>query len=186
MKIKVFLFAFAALLAVNGNASAQTIGQNDKILVAYFSHSGNTAEVAKQIHQQVGGDIFEIVPVNDYPENYREITDQAKKEIAAGYKPELKNKVNNLGSYDVIFVGSPCWWGTIASPVSSFLNSGDLAGKKIILFMTHGGSGFGHSLTDVREMLPNSTVIAGQAFRGSNVKESKQQVADWLKGLQND
>ena len=109
-----------AAFAVSGAGAQQPSG---KVLVAYFSHSGNTREVARQISEATGGDLFEIVPATPYPTEYRAVVDQGKKEIEAGVRPALKNPVGDLSQYDVIFVGSPCWWATIAPPVATFLTS---------------------------------------------------------------
>ena len=127
-----------AAFAVSGAGAQQPSG---KVLEAYFSHSGNTREVARQISEATGGDLFEIVPATPYPTEYRAVVDQGKKEIEAGVRPALKNPVGDLSQYDVIFVGSPCWWATIAPPVTTFLSSCDLAGKTVVPFMTHEGSG---------------------------------------------
>ena len=124
-----------AAFAVSGAGAQQPSG---KVLVAYFSHSGNTREVARQISEATGGDLFEIVPATPYPTEYRAVVDQGKKEIEAGVRPALKNPVGDLSQYDVIFVGSPCWWATIAPPVATFLTSCDLAGKTVVPFMTRG------------------------------------------------
>ena len=107
-----------AAFAVSGAGAQQPSG---KVLVAYFSHSGNTREVARQISEATGGDLFEIVPATPYPTEYRAVVDQGKKEIEAGVRPALKNPVGDLSQYDVIFVGSPCWWATIAPPVATLL-----------------------------------------------------------------
>ena len=90
-----------AAFAVSGAGAQQPSG---KVLVAYFSHSGNTREVARQISEATGGDLFEIVPATPYPTEYRAVVDQGKKEIEAGVRPALKNPVGDLSQYDVIFV----------------------------------------------------------------------------------
>ena len=128
MKKRLILATIAAF-AVSGAGAQQPSG---KVLVAYFSHSGNTREVARQISEATGGDLFEIVPATPYPTEYRAVVDQGKKEIEAGVRPALKNPVGDLSQYDVIFVGSPCWWATIAPPVATFLTSCDLAGKTVV------------------------------------------------------
>ena len=110
MKKRLILATMAAF-AVSG-AGAQPQQPSKKVLVAYFSHSGNTREVARQIGEATGGDLFEIVPATPYPAEYQAVVDQGKKEIAAGVRPALKNPVGDLSQYDVIFVGSPCWWAT--------------------------------------------------------------------------
>ena len=90
-----------AAFAVSGAGAQQPSG---KVLVAHFSHSGNTREVARQISEAMGGDLFEIVPATPYPTEYRAVVDQGKKEIEAGVRPVLKNPVGDLSQYDVIFL----------------------------------------------------------------------------------
>ena len=151
-----------AAFAVSGAGAQQPSG---KVLVAYFSHSGNTREVARQISEATGGDLFEIVPATPYPTEYRAVVDP----------------VGDLSQYDVIFVGSPCWWATIAPPVATFLTSCDLAGKTVVPFMTHEGSGMGHSEADIRRLCPWSTVPDGLAVRCSAVRNSKDEVGRWVR-----
>ena len=123
--------------------------ENAKILVAYYSYSGNTKEVAEAIHEKIGGDLFEIKTEGSYPEEYRPMTVQAKKEIESGYRPKLTSKIADIAQYDIIFLGSPNWWGTITPQVSSFLENYDLSGKNIIPFITHGGGGVQNTVKDM-------------------------------------
>lgn len=123
--------------------------QNPNVLIAYYSWSGNTKEIAEDIHKAVGGTLFEIQTVQSYPEEYRATTEQAKKEINDHFKPELKTKVENMAQYDTVFIGSPNWWGTIAPAVSSFLAEYDLNGKTVIPFITHGGGGEQNTVKDL-------------------------------------
>src|SRR5664280_1274150 len=112
-----------------------------KILVAYFSHSGNTREIANQIHKSVGGDFFEIQAVKPYPDDYDAVVKQATQELNSGHKPALKIKMENIKSYDLIFIGYPNWCSTVPAPVRAFLSEYDFSGKTIIPFCTHEGSG---------------------------------------------
>lgn len=154
-----------------------------KILVVYFSHSGNTREIANQIKTATGGDIFELVPVNPYPAAYQAVVDQAKKEISANFKPELNNKLADISQYDVIFIGSPNWWSTIAPPVATFLTSYDLSGKTIVPFITHGGGSIGRCETDVRKYCPKSTVLKSLYIYGESVKNAQSEVSQWLREI---
>ena len=162
------------------NTQAQT-ASGTKVLVAYFSHSGNTRAMARQIAEATGGDLFEIVPAAAYPAEYGAVVDQAKKEIGSGVRPALKGRLPDVGAYDVIFVGSPCWWSTVAPPVATFLADCDWAGKTVVPFMTHEGSGMGHSEADIRRLCPRSTVPDGLAVRGSAVRNSKDEVGRWVR-----
>lgn len=123
--------------------------ENAKILVAYYSYSGNTKEVAEAIQKKTGGNLFEIKTEGTYPDEYRPMTEQAKQEIQDGYRPKLTTSVADMAQYDIVFIGSPNWWGTITPQVSSFLESYDLSGKTIIPFVTHGGGGVQNTVKDL-------------------------------------
>lgn len=172
----------AAIVSSGAGAGAQSVSPK-KVLVAYFSHSGNTRELARQIGEATGGELFEIVPAKPYPTAYQAVVDQAKKEVNDGFRPELKTRVEDMSQYDVIFVGSPCWWYTIAPPVATFLASCDLAGKTVVPFMTHEGSRMGRSEEDIRKLCPQSTVPDGLPIRGGAVKSAQESVNKWVRGL---
>lgn len=182
MKRTMMMTAAAAFLFCADGVQAQN-GAPKKVLTAYYSHSGNTRTVARQIQQLAGGDLFEIEPVEAYPEEYRAVVEQAKKEIADGFRPALRGLPQDVAQYDVIFIGSPCWWATIAPPVAAFLASCDLAGKTVVPFMTHEGSGMGRSEADIRKLCPASTVTGGLPVRGSAVDRSQGAVKKWLEGM---
>lgn len=172
------LAGFAPLLAGN-KKETKKMNTNKKILVVYFSHSGNTRVTAGQAHELAGGDIFELVPVSPYPAEYSAVVAQAKKEIQAGFKPRLK-AMPDVKKYDVIIVGTPNWWSTLAGPVTTFLAESDLAGKTVAPFITHGGGGLGHIPADVKKLCPKSVVLETLAVDGSEVKTARADVAAWL------
>lgn len=141
---------------------------------------GNTKYAAAQIQRATGGTLFEIKPVKPYPSEYRECTVQARKEIQEGVRPELAAKVEDMGKYDVIFIGSPNWWSTIAPPVASFLASYDLSGKTVIPFVTHGGGGMARCADEVRKLCPKSTVLKGGAFAGEGIRTTRAALVKWV------
>ena len=153
------------------------------ILVAYFSHSGNTREIANQIHKSVGGDIFEIQSVKKYPDDYDAVVEQARQELDSGYKPALKTKMENIKPYDLVFIGYPIWWGTFPAPVKTFLSEYDFSGKTIAPFCTHEGSGLGRSATDISKLCPKSALLNGAAIRGRDVKTARNKVSEWLREI---
>ena len=159
------------------------VGITKKILVVYFSHSGNTREIANQIHKSVGGDIFEIQAVKPYPDDYDAAVQQARQELDSGYKPALKIKFEDIKSYDLVFIGYPIWWGTFPAPVKTFLSEYDLSEKTVAPFCTHEGSGLGRSATDISKLCPHSTVIEGLAIRGSDVKNAQNKMSSWLNSI---
>jgi len=165
------------------NNKTQLDTANKKILVAYFSYSGNTKKVADQIHKSVGGDIFEIKTADPYPTDYNAVVDQAKKEQADNYRPKLATKVENMDSYDVIFIGYPNWWGTMPMAVFTFLEEYKLSGKTIIPFCTHDGSAFGKSVEDIKKIAPQSKILDGLEILGKSVKDENKEVPEWLRKL---
>lgn len=181
-----FSLTAAAYALAPGAVQSQTIKTGDKVLVAYYSRTGNTRTIADEIQKQLNADVFEIIPAQEYPADYRQTTEQAKKEISEGIRPVLKNQPVNLNDYQVIFVGSPCWWGTVASPVATFLAENDFNGKIIVPFMTHGGSGLGRSVIDIKKLAAGAGVTGAKAFWGSSAKNAGTDVNEWIKGLQND
>ncbi len=199
MKLKMIAFGVMALTFFASSAQAQTKAatsqqtgeskemngatKSQKILIAYYSYSGNTRALAEEIQKATGGELFEIQPVQAYPKNYDEVVAQAKKEIRADARPELKTKVPNIAEYSVIFVGSPNWWSTIAPPVMTFLTSYDLAGKKIAPFITHGSGGLAKTVDDIQRLAPKSTVLDALSVNGKAVKKSQGEVQQWLRKL---
>ncbi len=168
-----------------------------KCLIAYFSRKGqnysssgivdlkvgNTEVVAQMIQKQTGGDLFHIETVKAYPKDYTETTEVAKNELRAKARPELKNKVENFGAYDVIFLGYPNWWGTPPMAVFTFLESYDFSGKTIVPFCTHEGSGLGHSEKDIAKSCPKATISEGLAIHGTNAGSAEPQVTSWIDRL---
>ena len=162
-------------------AETGTGGKN--MLITYYSRTGNTREIANQIHERVGGEIIELQTVEPYPEDYEAVKKQAMQELNSGFKPALKTKVKKIGSYDVIFVGTPIWWGTIAAPVKSFLSEYELSGKTIVPFITHAGSGLGRSVTDISKLCPKSTLLNGVAIWGRDATNAQNEVSEWLRQI---
>jgi flavodoxin len=163
--------------------AAETGANSAKVLVVYYSRSGNTREIANHIHVLIGGDIVELQTVEPYPAEYNAVTKRAKEEQQSGYKPALKTKIENIGSYDVIFVGSPNWWNTISPPVRTFLSEYDLSGKTLAPFITHEGSGLGRGVQDIAALCPNAKILDGLAVRGGSVKIAHNDVSGWLRKL---
>jgi flavodoxin len=163
--------------------AAETGSGGKNMLITYYSRTGNTREIANQIHERVGGEIIELQPVKPYPEDYEAVKKRAKQELDSGFKPVLKTKIKDIGSYDVIFVGTPIWWGTMSAPVKSFLSQYDLSGKTIVPFVTHGGSGLGRSISDISTLCPHSTILDGLAVWGKDAKTARNDVSAWVRRL---
>ena len=138
---------------------------DSNILVAYFSWSGNTQQVANWISDKTGGELFRIPPEVDYTED--NVFDRAQDELNNGTRPPLSSHIDSetMAEYDVIFLGFPIWWYDLPMPVWSFLEEYDLSGKTIIPFFTHNGSSSGaSSISTVAELCPDSTVLTDDYF----------------------
>ena len=144
---------------------------------------GNTEEIAKKIQILTGSDMFQIKTVKSYPEDYTETTNVAQEEQRENARPELTEIVDDMDSYDVIYIGYPNWWGTMPMAVFTFLESYDFSGKTIIPYCTHEGSGMGSSERDIKKLCPNAKVLSGLAIRGGSVDRVDKDVANWLKNL---
>ena len=167
------------------NATAQTkIGglMDKKILVAYFSWSGNTKSIAEKIQAQTGADIFEITPVTPYPSDYNETAyGIAKEQKEKGIHPPIHNK--DVSSYDVIFVGTPAWWYTMAPPVMTFLAENNFEGKTIVPFVTHGGGG-GYTIDkDMEKLAKGAKVLSPFVVYGKGGSGVDKDIAEWLKRI---
>lgn len=151
-----------------------------KILIAYYTHSGNTKAAAENIHTVTGGDLFEIKPVKEYPKDYNTVVNQAKLEKQNDIRPELINN-GNIENYNIIFLGTPVWWYTMAPPVKTFLTAGDFRGKVIVPFCTHGGGGASLTYSDMQKLVPEAKVTEGYTSyeRSANIDE----ITDWINKL---
>ncbi len=158
-------------------------GDAGKTLIVYFSWGGNTRMLANHIHDLVGCDIVEVETVIPYPDSYEEVIQIAPGELESDYRPELKTKVENMDEYDTLIVGTPIWGGHLTPAMKSFLAGYDLSGKYIAPFCTHGGSGTAQSVSDIRSVCPNSTLLGSLAVYGNRAENSREEVEKWLKQI---
>jgi flavodoxin len=154
------------------------------MLIAYYSRSGNTRKIADLIYQVVGGTLYEIHPEVPYPNSYNKTLDRAKIEIRSGVKPPLQSKLEHFEIYDLIFVGSPNWWSTIAPPVATFLTEYDFSGKTIAPFCTHGGGGLDRIANDIAKLCPHSTLLESPIIYGSGRGNAPAEVRAWLQNIE--
>ena len=196
--------------STEGTAEAESseAGAQSSLLVAYFSYAenaalpddvdasasasiqpwngaltGNTGVVADMIAQATGADLFSIRTVEQYPDTYDATLDQGQQEQSDGARPELATHLENLDSYDTIFLGFPNWWGDMPMAVYTFLDEVDLSGKTVIPFVTSGGSGFSNTISTIQQMEPQATVQEGLSIGASSATGAQQQVESWLSEL---
>ena len=165
------------------DASAAPSG---KVLVVYYSASGNTERVAKDIADAAGADLFEITPTEVYSDDdlnwrnsdsrvSREHDDESLRDV-----PLTTTEVPDWDSYDTVFIGYPIWWGIAAWPVDNFVKANDFTGKTVIPFATSTSSGMGQSGNLLRDLAGTGDWQDGQRFRSN---ASADDAADWVSSL---
>lgn len=155
-----------------------------KILVAYFSASGVTKNAAEKLAKAANADLFEIKPVRPYTDadlNWMDKKSRSTIEMNdLSSRPEIAEKCENMGSYDVVFVGFPIWWYVEPRIIDTFLESYDFSGKRVIPFATSGGSGLGKTAENFKKILgADVTVKDGKML----TRTSEVVVSDWIKSL---
>lgn len=202
MKVKLFAFFTAFLTACSVQA---------KDLIVYFSQpekvdaanidaysgasailkdgavSGATEYLAKEIQKHTGAEMFRIETVQNYPiDTHQQLLDFAQEEQRKGIKPALKAKPELTGA-DRVFVGFPIWWYRMPMPLYTFFEENDFSGKKIVLFVSHGGSRFSGAGQEIRKMQPQAEVIEGfEAYLYKSTRADsavEKRVESWLKTL---
>ena len=164
-------------------SETSTTGDSSSVLIAYFSWSGNTEQVAQIIQQETGGDLFEIAPATPYTDDYNELLDIAQQEQSGNARPELAGQVENWEQYDTIFVGYPNWWSDAPMAVYTFVESYDWNGKTLIPFNTSASGGFGRSLSGLEESASGASILEGISFTERTLGDAQGEVAAWLDEL---
>ena len=156
------------------SADTQLAENDSNLLIAYFSWSGNTEEMASYIQEQTGGDLWEIEPLNPYPTDYNETGDVAEKERDDNARPEIADLPEDLSQYDRILVGYPIWWHTAPMIIGTFLENYDLTGVEIYPFTQSASMNaeqFENSMDFVRENAPGANVHDGLFAHATDTEE---------------
>ena len=190
----------------NAEEGSESVAEGSNILIAYFSipedvettdaisgasivvkdneKMGNTEYVAKIVQQTIGGDLFRIETVEEYPLDHDPLVDQAADEQDENKRPELLNHVDNFDQYETIILGYPNWWADLPMPVYTFLEEYDFGGKTIIPFVTHGGSGFSGTVRTISDLQPDALVSENTLSLSRNdVADSEEDVTAWAESL---
>ena len=175
-KVLVAYFTVPETDGVDASSGASRVNVGGKMM-------GNTEYVASIISKTTGGDLFQIKTERTYPGSHQALIDAAKEENDSHARPKLTTHINNLGDYDVIFVGFPNWWYDMPMPLYTFFDEYDFSGKTVIPFCTHGGSRFSDAIKTIRGLEKNSTVLDGYAVERDRVPESEELVNKWLKRI---
>ena len=194
---------------VKAEPTALVPGENDHILVAYFSRAGNThipddvdavtsaslalqedgtatgnaEQIARWIAEETGGDLFLIQTEYTYPADYDQVVAVGEGQDTDGYHPLLASHVENMEQYDTVYLVYPIWHYTLSVPTYSFLDEYDLAGKTVYAFAANGGSGFADSIEIIAEAEPNADVIEGLSVSRSEMETAKEPVLQKVREL---
>ena len=154
-----------------------------KKLVAYFSASGTTRKVAEMIAETAKADLYEIVPKQPYSKadlNWMDKKSRSSVEMSdKKFRPEITDADAQIDKYDEIILGFPIWWYVAPTIINTFLESYDFTGKKIVLFATSGGSGFGNTVSELKPSASDAAIVEGKVFN----KAAKQEIEEWIKSI---
>ena len=171
------------------NPDTPTPGGNGRYLVLFASRSGNTERMANEIREQLDCDILEVEPEVAYDNDYNAMLERSQEELAAirqGNYPPVKTSVESFDDYDIVFVGYPIWYGSMATPMQTFLHThaSKLAGKRIALFATSGSSGISSSVSEARNLCPGATIIEETLLlTSSTLSQMVTRVPAWLEEI---
>ena len=161
-----------------------------KKLVAFFSASGTTKKVAEMIAEEVKADLFEIEPkvpytkldldwMNKKSRSSVEMMNKNPEDKNKKYRPAIMKKEMDMSSYDEILLGFPIWWYVAPTIINTFLEAYDFSGKKIVLFATSGGSGFGNTVKELQPSAPDAVITEGRLLNHG----TKQEISAWINSL---
>lgn len=174
------LIAYFSVIETDGTdttANASRVSTADGVV-------GNCQFIAQAIQQAVGGDLFAIETVQEYPGTHQPLLDFAYDELRQDARPELSGEIENLDDYSVVFLGYPNWNADLPMPLYTFLETYDFSGKTITPFVTHGGSGFSRTISTIADLQPNATVLTdGPSVSRNSVPDAAQEAMDWASGI---
>lgn len=163
---------------IDANAGASVVVREGQVM-------GNLEYMADVIQQTIGGDLFRIETVEEYPLDHEPLVDQAAEEQDEEARPELSTQIENPDQYDTILLGYPNWWGDMPMALYTFLEEYDFSGKTIIPFTAHGGSGFSDTVDTIAELQPDAEVSdEGLSISRNDVAEAQEEISSWAQGLE--
>ena len=163
---------------IDANAGASIVVRDGQVM-------GNLEYMANVIQQTIGGDLFRIETVEEYPLDHEPLVDQAAEEQDEEARPELSTQIETPDQYDTILLGYPNWWGDMPMALYTFLEEYDFSGKTIIPFTAHGGSGFSDTVDTIAELQPDAEVSdEGLSISRNDVAEAQEEISSWAQGLE--
>lgn len=160
-------------------------GEVDAVASPSVTAPGNVAQLASWVSERTGGNLFSIQVTEPYSSDWDECLERANQERSESARPKLKESVENIKDYDVVFLGFPNWWYGSPMAVLSFLEENDLSGKQIYLFCSHGTGGLAGTVDDIKEILPENAVLSENVFdvNEEDAASSENDITGWLEEL---
>lgn len=174
------LILATTIVALTAASCGSNKQEAPKVLVLYYSQTGNTKAVAQEIATRLGADIEAIEATEPYDGDFQATIERCMKEREEGVLPAIQPFKADIAQYDVIFIGYPVWFGTYAPPVTTFLGQVDLSGKKIVPFCTFGSGGLESSVADLKAAQPNAEILPGYGVRAARMEAMPQEVEQFL------
>ena len=159
-----------------------------KMLIVYYSWSnGNTKKIAEMLQKATGADIAKIETVKPYEGSYQDVVEQGKQEVDSGFQPEIKPLPYSASDYDVIAIGTPTWWYTMAPAVLTYLNSQNWNGKIVVPFMTNGGWS-GHVIKDIQKACKGAKSACEMQIQfdssgGDHMETNEREIQKWIESV---
>lgn len=180
-------------------------GTNHDVLIVYFSVPetdgvdassgasrvivdgdlyGNIQYVATVIQEETGADLIRINTEQVYPGSHAPLISQAREEKNANVRPKISTIIENFEDYDVVFIGYPIWWSDMPMAMYTFFEQYDFAGKSIVPFTVHGGSGWAGTTGRIAELFPDATLVQGYSVSRDQVRNARSGILSWLQEIQ--
>lgn len=156
---------------------------DDSTVVINGETLGNTQYMAYVIQENTSSNIFRIIPKVPYPTVHSELVDIASDEKERSARPEILDTIEGFEDYETVFVGYPNWWGDMPMILYTLFDEYDFAGKTIIPFNTHGGSGFSGTVSTIRRLESEATVLNGLSISRNSIQDAEEEIISWLKDL---
>lgn len=151
-----------------------------KSVIVYFSQTGTTRTVAREIQKNTGSDMLELVLVYPYPSTYDSTIERVKRERESGKWPKLFHARKNLAKYDTVYLGYPIMFGTFAPPIYAFLDSNGLDGKVLVPFCTYGSGGLKNSAEELKKLVPGAKVTKPYGIAHKRISKAPEEVSRFL------
>lgn len=179
--LRTVIVAGLMLLGVAAIPAVAATAKGDRSVIIYYSWSGNSEAIARELQRKTGGELLKIEPVIPYSTNYNACVDDYRRERENGLDRPIKTIVPDLSRYGTVYICYPIWGGTIPTPIITMLRHNDFTGAFIMPVASHGGGGPGRSASHIASLAPSATVADALSVRGSGGRGLSNLLDTWMK-----